>query len=36
MPFGFLVDLRERHKQFMGISKLKREADIDEVVPIGI
>ncbi len=31
MPFGFLLDLWECHKQFMGISKSKREADIDEV-----
>ena len=36
MPFGFLMDLRECHKQFMGISKPKREADIDEVVPMAI
>nr|DAH29095.1 MAG TPA: hypothetical protein [Caudoviricetes sp.] len=36
MPFGFLMDLWECHKQFMGISKPKREADIDEVVPMGI
>ena len=26
----------ECHKQFMGIAKPKREADIDEVVPVGI
>lgn len=36
MPFGFLLDLWECHKQFMGITKPKREADIDEVVPMGI
>lgn len=36
MPFGFLMDLWECHKQFIGISKPKREADIDEVVPMGI
>nr|DAL71633.1 MAG TPA: hypothetical protein [Caudoviricetes sp.] len=36
MPFGFLMDLWECHKQFMGISKPKHEADIDEVVPMGI
>ena len=36
MPFGFLLDLWECHKQFMGIAKPKREADIDEVVPMGI
>ena len=36
MPFGFLLDLWERHKQFIGISKPKREADIDKVVLVGI
>jgi len=36
MPFGFLMDLWERHKQFMGISKPKREADVDEVAPMRI
>ena len=36
MPFGFLMDLWECHKQFMGIAKPKREADIDEVVPMEI
>ena len=36
MPFGFLMDLWECHKQFIGISKPKREANIDEVVPVGI
>ena len=36
MPFGFLLDLWECHKQFIGISKPKREANIDEVVPMGI
>ncbi|MFR2638268.1 MAG: hypothetical protein ACLS9M_11700 [[Eubacterium] siraeum] len=36
MPFGFLMDLWECHKQFMGIAKPKREVDIDEVVPMGI
>nr|DAZ08557.1 MAG TPA: hypothetical protein [Caudoviricetes sp.] len=36
MPFGFLMDLWECHKQFIGISKPKRKADIDEVVPMGI
>ena len=32
----FLMDLWECHKQFIGISKPKREANIDEVVPVGI
>ena len=36
MPFGFLLDLWECHKQFMGIAKPKREMCIDEVVPVGI
>ena len=36
MPFGFLLDLLECHKQFMGIAKPKREMYIDEVVPVGI
>ena len=36
MQFVELLDLWECHKQFMGISKPKREADIDEVVPMGI
>ena len=36
MPFGFLLDLLECHKQFMGIAKPKREMCIDEVVPVGI
>nr|DAH39451.1 MAG TPA: hypothetical protein [Caudoviricetes sp.] len=36
MPFGFLMDLWECHKQFMGIAKPKCEADIDEVMPMGI
>ena len=36
MPVGFLLDLWECHKQFMGIAKPKREMCIDEVVPMGI
>ena len=36
MPCGFLLDLWECHKQFIGISKPKREAAIDEIVPMGI
>ena len=36
MPFGFLPDLWECHKQFMGIAKPKREMYIDEVVPMGV
>lgn len=31
-----MLDLWECHKQFIGISKPKREVDIDEVVLVGI
>jgi len=31
-----LLDLWEYHKQFLGISKPKRELTIDEVIPYGI
>lgn len=36
LPFGFLLDLWECHRQFMGIAKPKREMFIDEVIPAGI
>jgi hypothetical protein len=36
MPIGFLLDLWECHKQFLGISKPKRELTIDDVIPYGI
>ena len=36
MPFGYLLDLWECHKQFNGMAKPKRELFIDEVIPAGI
>lgn len=36
MPFGYLLDLWECHKQLKGISKPKRELFIDDVIPAGI
>jgi len=33
MPIGYLMDLWECHKQFIGIAKPKREALIDDVIP---
>jgi len=33
MPLGLLMDLWECHKQFLGISKPKRELTIDDVIP---
>lgn len=36
LPFGLLMDLWECHKQFLGISKPKREVYIDEIIPEGI
>lgn len=36
MPFGFLLDLWECHKQFTGVSKPKQHLTIDEVIPYGI
>jgi hypothetical protein len=33
MPIGYLMDLWECHKQFIGIAKAKRELFIDEVIP---
>lgn len=36
MPIGYLLDLWECHKQFLGISKPKRELFIDEIIPDGI
>ena len=35
-PFGFLLDLWECHRQFLGLAKPRREAYIDEVIPVGI
>jgi len=35
-PLGLLMDLWECHKQFLGISKPRREVYIDEIIPDGI
>jgi hypothetical protein len=36
MPVGYLLDLWECHKQFLGQAKPKRELTIDDVIPYGI
>ncbi|WP_461206128.1 hypothetical protein [Clostridium sp. DL1XJH146] len=36
MPIGYLMDLWECHKQFIGISKPRKEYFIDDVIPVGI
>ncbi|MGO1368509.1 hypothetical protein [Senegalia sp. (in: firmicutes)] len=36
MPMGYLMDLWECHKQFIGISKPKRDISIDDVIPYGL
>lgn len=36
MPIGHLLDQWEIYKQFNGISKPKREASIDSIIPQGI
>lgn len=36
MPFGLLLDLWECHKQYHGITKPKRGAFIDDIIPEGI
>jgi len=36
MSIGYLLDLWECHKQFLGIAKPKRELFIDEIIPDGI
>ena len=33
MPIGYLMDRWECHKQFIGISKPRREYFIDDVIP---
>ena len=33
MPIGYLMDLWEYHKQFIGIAKPKLELFIDDVIP---
>jgi hypothetical protein len=36
MPIGYLMDIWECHKQFIGISKPRKEYFIDDVIPTGI
>ena len=36
MPFGLFMDLWECHRQYNGISKLKQNLTIDEIIPYGI
>ena len=36
MPFGYLLDLWECHRQFTGMAKPKREMYIDDIIPDGI
>ncbi|MBR3997268.1 MAG: hypothetical protein IKI93_02870 [Clostridia bacterium] len=36
MPFGYLLDLWECHRQFTGMAKPKREVFIDDIIPDGI
>jgi len=36
MPLGDLLDQVEIHRQFTGISRPKREAFIDEIMPVGV
>nr|WP_307989948.1 hypothetical protein [uncultured Niameybacter sp.] len=33
MPIGYLMDLWECHKQFIGIVKPKQEVFIDDIIP---
>lgn len=33
MPLGYIMDLWECHKQFIGIAKPRREYFIDDVIP---
>lgn len=35
-PFGFLLDLWECHRQFLGMAKPKRELSIDDIIPPGL
>lgn len=36
MPIGYLMDLWEVHKQFIGIVKPKQEYFIDDIIPAGL
>ena len=33
MPIGYLMDLWECHKQFIGIAKPRKEYTIDDIIP---
>ena len=33
MPIGYLLDLWECHKQFIGIAKPKQDHFIDDIIP---
>ena len=35
-PLGHLLDQIEIYKQFHGLAQPKREATIDEVIPVGL
>lgn len=35
-PFGFLLDLWECHRQFLGMAKPKWELSIDDIIPPGL
>jgi hypothetical protein len=34
MPLGLFLDLWACHKQFLGIEKAHRDANIDDVIPV--
>lgn len=36
MPIGYLMDLWECHKQFLGLARPKQELFIDDIIPAGI
>lgn len=36
MPFGFLLDLWECHRQFLGMAKPRRVLSIDDIIPPGL
>ena len=36
MPFGYLLDLWECHKQYNSLAVPKRERCIDDIIPDGI
>jgi len=35
-PLGLLLDLWECHKQYLGMAKPLIEAEIDDIIPVGI